>query len=283
MQSAITFGFLVNWPPFDKDDPTRPSGPKVQNLCRRLGYLEDEAFGPFPGLSRGSPLSISGPNGTVRGIRIVPGETKHRVLYLHGQGGNVGVLHRCWLYNLLVDDPLCCEVLAIDYCGCGYSDFCRPTEATAVADVLATLEFMEQSGSSTEEVILWGHSLGTGIALSALSKLLEDGKRCKGVVLEAPFLSLSSAAASLVTPHSWTNLQQGLSRRLSQVMGALRFDSASKIQEVAQQVPVIILHGTEDNKVPFEHGRRLAEIGHVPLHSFSCSHNDIAKQAELGP
>ena len=25
------------------------------------------------------------------------------------QGGNVGVLHRCWLYNLLVDDPLCCE------------------------------------------------------------------------------------------------------------------------------------------------------------------------------
>lgn len=63
------------------------------------------------------------------------------------QGGNVGVLHRCWLYNLLVDDPLCCEagfnswrvprnsswhlreVLAIDYCGCGYSDFCRPTEA----------------------------------------------------------------------------------------------------------------------------------------------------------
>ena len=27
----------------------RPSGPKVQNLCRRLGYLEDEAFGPFPG------------------------------------------------------------------------------------------------------------------------------------------------------------------------------------------------------------------------------------------
>lgn len=28
---------------------SRPSGPKVQNLCRRLGYEEDEAFGPFPG------------------------------------------------------------------------------------------------------------------------------------------------------------------------------------------------------------------------------------------
>ena len=35
------------------------------------------------------------------------------ILRIHAgfrQGGNVGVLHRCWLYNLLVDDPLCCEV-----------------------------------------------------------------------------------------------------------------------------------------------------------------------------
>lgn len=79
---------------------------------------------------------------------------------------------------------------------------------------------------------------------------------------------------------------------------------------------VIILHGTKDSKVPFEHGKRLSEIGAVPLlvrafgkaffsgqpvslflgyylnttiltcprlHSFPCSHNDIAKQAELGP
>ena len=28
---------------------SRPSGPKVQGLCRRLGYQNDEAFGPFPG------------------------------------------------------------------------------------------------------------------------------------------------------------------------------------------------------------------------------------------
>lgn len=27
----------------------RPSGPRVQGLCRRLGYQENEAFGPFPG------------------------------------------------------------------------------------------------------------------------------------------------------------------------------------------------------------------------------------------
>lgn len=38
------------------------------------------------------------------------------------------MLHRCWLYELLVD--LKCEVLAIDYRGCGYSGtLWRPTEA----------------------------------------------------------------------------------------------------------------------------------------------------------
>lgn len=197
MQSAITFGFLVNWPPFDPDDPTRPSGSRTQNLAQRLGYVEDEAFGPFPGLPTAEPVRIVSPNGTVRGIRAKPrSEVKHRVLYLHGQGGNVGVLHRCWLYELLMQEPLCCEVTAIDYCGCGYSDFCRPTEASAVADVLATLD---QADASFEEVIVWGHSLGTGIALSALSKLLESGRRCKGLVLEAPFLSLPRAASALVT------------------------------------------------------------------------------------
>lgn len=42
--------------------------------------------------------------------------------------------------------------------------------------------------------------LGTGIALSALSKLLEDGKRCKGVVLEAETGTVSSSRWVLCTP-----------------------------------------------------------------------------------
>ena len=40
---------------------SRPSGPKVQNLCRRLGYLEDEAFGPFPGAGAVQNLWAQGP------------------------------------------------------------------------------------------------------------------------------------------------------------------------------------------------------------------------------
>lgn len=53
-----------------------------------------------------------------------------------------------------------------------------------MSDVLSTLDSLKPTQPA--EVILWGHSLGTGIALSAADALLKQGKRCKGVVLEAP-------------------------------------------------------------------------------------------------
>ena len=128
MVSAITFGSLVNWPPFDPSDPSRPYTPRLQGLLELLKLQEHEAFGSFKGLKNAEALVV----GSLRGLRMRPaGEIRHRVLYLHGQGGNVAVLHRCWLYELLVD--LHCEVLAIDYRGCGYSgSLWRPTEAQGV-------------------------------------------------------------------------------------------------------------------------------------------------------
>jgi len=47
-------------------------------------------------------------------------------------------------------------------------------------------------------------------------------------------------------------------------------------------VEVIILHGTEDNKVPFEHGRRLAEIGHVPFLGIWRNLTDITFEKSPG-
>ena len=42
--------------PIVESSVVRPSGPRVQGLCRRLGYQEDEAFGPFPGRRRQPPI-----------------------------------------------------------------------------------------------------------------------------------------------------------------------------------------------------------------------------------
>lgn len=81
--SAITFGSLVNWPPFDPSDPSKAYTPRLQGLLELLGLNEHEAFGSFKGLKNAEALVV----GSLRGIRMRPeGEIKHRVLYLHGCG-----------------------------------------------------------------------------------------------------------------------------------------------------------------------------------------------------
>ena len=68
---------------------------------------------------------------------------------------------------------------------------CCPISAAPCNIAFPLCTFVSYSGTTSYrknqqlEVILWGHSLGTGIALSALSNLLDRGKRCKGLVLEA--------------------------------------------------------------------------------------------------
>jgi len=277
VQSAIVFGFIVNWPPYDKGDLSRPSASWVQRAARMLGLADSGTVGPFQGLTLAKPVSIPSPNGVVSGLRIKPAAPSRTVVYLHGQSGNIVVRHRVELYDLL-SSRLGCEVIAIDYCGCGYSDFCWPSEASSVADVLATLRSVPD-----QEVIIWGHSLGSGVALAALEALLEEGGRVGGVVLEAPFVSLAAAAASLFLPEAWVSTRQGLERRIRESFGDFQFDSARRIRAVASKVPVMILHGKGDGKVPYSQGLRLSQIGEVPLHSFSCDHSDIVKQPSLLP
>lgn len=99
---------------------------------------------------------------------------------------------------------------------------------------------------------------------------------------QAPFLSVPAAAAALVCPRSWTRTREGLRRRLEGPLGAMRFDSERRMASVARGCKeVLVLHGSEDWKVPQEHGARLAELGGVRLHSFKCGHNEIVKQPGL--
>jgi len=283
VRAAVVFGSIVNWPPYDKTDLSRCSPLWVQLAARLVGLFNSETSGPFQGLDRAVPLNITTENGMVCGLRLSPtSEKATTVVYLHGQAGNVVVQHRTELYKLLAS-RLGCEVIAIDYCSCGYSDFCRPSEASVVADVRAVLQSLPQA--ERDKVILWGHSLGTGIALVSVEALLKEGFHFGGVVLEAPFLSLAAAAGSLLEAalhRPWPRLRQGVEAWVRGWHG-LQFNSAGRIREVAAGTNVLILHGTKDWKVPHSHGRELSEIGNVPLHSFPCGHNDIIQHRDLLP
>jgi fermentation-respiration switch protein FrsA (DUF1100 family) len=130
-----------------------------------------------------------------------------------------------------------------------------PTEAGLMDDARATLATVAPRVGA---IIVWGHSLGSGVAV----RMAAEG-RASGVVLEAPYTSITDVAAEEYPyiPVRWLLLD--------------RFDSESVIAKI--RVPVLIIHSDDDPVIPFRMGRTLADrlgpratlvrldgFGHVP-------------------
>jgi hypothetical protein len=88
-------------------------------------------------------------------------------------------------------------------------------------------------------IILWGHSLGSGVAARMASE-----KRGAGLVLESPYTSVVAMAAAQY-PYIPVRL---LSRD--------PFDTLSLVPGI--QIPVLIFHSRDDPTIPFAMGQELA-------------------------
>ncbi|WP_158240805.1 alpha/beta hydrolase [Telmatospirillum siberiense] len=115
----------------------------------------------------------------------------------------------------------------------------HPSEAGLYEDGRAALDWLSQAGFSAAQLILYGESLGTGIVTQ-----LATERTCRGVILEAPFSSMTEIAAGR---YPWLPCRWLLRDR---------FDNLSKIGDIT--VPLMILHGARDRTVPLVHARRLA-------------------------
>ncbi len=108
-----------------------------------------------------------------------------------------------------------------------------------------------------------GRSLGSGVAVEIASR-----RPPRLLILVSPYTSLVDMGRSLVGP-------------LAPVLVPDRFDNLSKI--AALTCPIVIVHGTRDEVVPFEMGRRLAAAGRnvrfIPLEG--RTHNDLPELPRL--
>jgi uncharacterized protein len=100
-------------------------------------------------------------------------------------------------------------------------------------------------GYGGEHVILMGASLGTGVAIT-LAATHEAAAR----VLEAPYLSALDVAQTHypIFPVRWLMLDQ--------------FRSDLAIRDV--HVPILMVHGEEDDVIPINSARRLFELANEP-------------------
>ncbi|WP_208949081.1 alpha/beta hydrolase [Paraburkholderia unamae] len=114
----------------------------------------------------------------------------------------------------------------------------EPTEEGLMADARATLV---AAGSFCGPLILWGHSLGSGVAARMASEGLATA-----LVLEAPYTSLTDLAALRfpMLPARWILIDT--------------FDTAALVPRIG--VPVLIIHGMDDPEIPVSMGLKLANL-----------------------
>jgi len=193
------------------------------------------------------------------------------IVHFHGNAGHIG--DRAPLLRPYLDAGF--GVLLAEYRGYGGNPG-RPTEAGLYADARAALDFVTGEGIGAERIVLYGESLGTGVAVWLASET-----PVAALVLEAPFTSAVDVGASAYpfVPVRLLMLD--------------RFQSLRHIGGIA--APVLVLHGELDATVPIAHGRRLlaaasepkegrfyAGAGHSDLHDFSIAEEVIAFLARHG-
>ena len=180
---------------------------------------------------------LSAPDGT----RLISWRGRARdgaptILYFHGNAGNLAsragrikeFQARGW------------GVLMLSYRGYGGSGG-RPSERANVADGELAFQTLLKEGIGEKDVVIFGESLGTGVAVQIAAK-----HDAAGLILDAPFTSMVDAAAY---HYPWMWVRPFITDR---------YDTAAHILKVKS--PILILHGEKDRVVPVAMGRRLAAL-----------------------
>lgn len=186
-------------------------------------------------------------------IPAEPGPARAVLLFFHGNAGNIS--HR--IASAEVFHRLGLDVLLVDYRGYGRSTG-TPSEAGLYRDAEAAWRYLtHRRGVDPHRIVVFGRSLGGSVAT-----YLADRHPPGALILENTFTSVPDAAAELY-PFLPVRL---LIRH--------RFDTLSRIAAV--RAPILILHGRDDQIIPFAHGRRLFEAA-GPAATFVAlegGHND---------
>ncbi len=141
-------------------------------------------------------------------------------------------------------------VLAVEYRGWGRSSVIVPSEQTIVQDALLGFEELRRRQPVASQRILYGHSMGSGVAVEIASRLKAPGD-FGAIILESALTSFPDVASEA----SWLG-------RLVAAFNNERFASIEKIAKM--QAPLLMLHGTQDTTVPIALGQKLFDAANAP-------------------
>lgn len=182
---------------------------------------------------------------------VKPQENKPTILYFHGQAESI-LMHQDVVEFALKNGY---GVFMLSYRG-HYRAWGLPSEKGVYADAQAAINKLNQFGIPTKEIVLWGHSLGTTVAMN--TAVYND---VKGLILQSPIKDIKSATLDLaqfylrrVKSHQ---LRHFLKHHIFKVTFIQKFDNINKIAKV--RCPILIVHSKTDRIAPSKNSRELYE------------------------
>lgn len=192
---------------------------------------------------------------TINALHFKVKNPKGIILYFHGNKDNLArwgsISSELTKFNF--------DVIVIDYRGYGKSTGIL-SEANFFSDSLFCYNHIKEK-LSPEQIIVYGRSLGTGIA-SWLAGKVNPTK----LILETPYYDMHDLIGNYFPSFLFKN--------------KLAFKFSSHLYLKNSQFPILIIHGTKDMVVPYKSGQKLFESlqnPHKKLVTFvGGKHNDLS-------
>lgn len=170
-----------------------------------------------------------------------PADDRHPVLvYFHGNSGNIG--ERAHKMHGLIEAGYGALLATYRYnAGAGGV----ASEQALLEDARRVIAFVKGHGIAENRIVLYGESLGTGVAVAMAVE-----HDIAGLILESPYSSIADVAHS----RYWFAFAKWLLHD--------RFDSVARIGGV--RAPILLLHGHRDRTVPIRFAEKLYDAAPEP-------------------
>jgi pimeloyl-ACP methyl ester carboxylesterase len=211
------------------------------------------------------------------------------IVYFQGNGGSTPprlplLSNTLKLLHSKLGEHVRFTIVALSYRGYWTSSG-RATEPGIKLDAQATLRWVKDNHPHAS-IVLWGQSLGAGVACAAAEQHLsqQGSQPLRGLILETPFTSISSMLLALY-PEKWLPY-----RYLSRFLRS-HWDSTVALQQIAntkadKQPQVLLIAATRDEIVPSEEAEKLqhvceeASIGFKRVNVIGALHNEATTRRE---
>ena len=172
------------------------------------------------------------------------------VLFFHGNAGSLE--NRTYKLNHLKN-------LNVNYLIIAWRGFSgnkgKPSEKGLYNDAKSAIKWLNKKGIQENSIILYGESLGTGVAVE-----VAQNRKYAGVILESPFTSMINMGKKYYPFFPVSFLLKD------------KFESEKKIDKIS--VPIFIIHGKVDKIVPYVMGKKMFELANEPKFFHSQEYGD---------